>query len=352
MKADRTLSISSVATSSTYVEQVIDTIGYGRFQYWLLLLCSVGYFAVCAELLVVVFIQSELMKEFNLTPTRYAIFPFLTSLLSMISSTAFGYLSDRFGRKWPFVITLLISAVAGIASAFAWSFWSVVLFRCIVAIGLGGLSSLDYLIYVEFTPESRRGLYSTVVFVGGCLGVLYLAGVNLCDLSFSGIPQWRVLLILAAAPLLPAGLLRWYFRCETPRYLMARRKVSEAHTVLLHMADENQCERGTVPDLDEFTARTEEEFSNGKSGISDTDQLGFLEALRDIYNGEEFLRVTLPLCFIWLLQATAYWGLTLFLPGFLVESGLDANFTIFLMVLCELPGAATIAFMLKKLSMS
>ncbi|KAF4698858.1 hypothetical protein FOZ62_028934 [Perkinsus olseni] len=351
MVESRSASISSVATSATYVEQVIDHIGYGKFQYWLLLLCSVGYFAVCAELLVVVFIQGGIMKEYNLSQTDYAFFPFLTSLLSMLSSTLFGYLSDRIGRKWPFVVTLLISGLAGIASAFSWSFWSLVMFRCIVAIGLGGLSSLDYLIYVEFTPESHRCLYSTVVFVGGCIGVLYLAGVNLADLSFSNIPQWRVLLILAAAPLIPTGILRWYFRCETPRYLMSRRKVSEAHKVLLHMAEENKCDEHTVPGLDEFTVRAEEEVVD-KSSSAESKKLGFFEALGDIYHGEEFARATLPLCFIWLLQATAYWGLTLFLPGFLVESGLNPNFTLFLMVLCELPGTAVIAYMLKKMSMS
>ncbi|KAF4649811.1 hypothetical protein FOL46_001484, partial [Perkinsus olseni] len=350
MAESRQISVSSAAIPS-YIEALIDNIGYGRFQYWLLLLCSVGYFAVCSELLVVVFIQGQVMREYGLTPTRYAFFPFLTSLLSMISSMIFGYLSDRIGRKWPFVVTLLISGLAGIASAFSWSFWSLVMFRCIVAIGLGGLSSLDYLIYVEFTPESRRCLYSTVVFVGGCLGVLYLAGVNLADLSFSNIPHWRVLLILAAAPLIPTGILRWYFRCETPRYLMSRRKVSEAHKVLLHMAEENKCDVGAVPPLDEFTSRAEEEFVNKLSPL-EAARLGFLEAFGDIYHGEEFARATLPLCFIWLLQATAYWGLTLFLPGFLVESGLNPNFTLFLMVLCELPGTAVIAYMLKKMSMS
>ncbi|EER01836.1 facilitative glucose transporter, putative [Perkinsus marinus ATCC 50983] len=351
MAGTRSDSISSVVTTDTYVERVIDNIGYGKFQYWLLVLCSVGYFAICAELLVVVFIQGEIMEEYHLSQTGYAFFPFLTSLLSMISSTLFGYLSDCIGRKWPFVITLLISALAGIASAFSWSFWSLVMFRCIVAIGLGGLTSLDYLVYVEFTPQSRRCLYSTVVFIGGCLGVLYLAGVNLVNLSFSGIPQWRVLLILAAAPLLPTGILRWYFRCETPRYLMSRRKLSEAHMVLVHMAKENKCDSATVPPLDEFTCRAQEE-AVGKVSSSESEKLGFFEALGKIYHGEEFARATIPLCLIWLLQATAYWGLTLFLPGFLVESGLNPNFTLFLMVLCELPGTAVIAVLLKKMSMS
>ncbi|KAF4648321.1 hypothetical protein FOZ61_002867, partial [Perkinsus olseni] len=275
----------SAVISSTYVERVIENIGYGRFQYWLLLLCSVGFFAVCGETLVVIFIQVQVMREYGLTPTKYAFLPFPTSLLSMISSALFGYLSDRCGRKWPFVVTLLISGLAGIASAFSWSFWSLVMFRCIVAIGLGGLLSLDFLIYVEFTPESRRCLYSTVVFVGGCIGVLYLAGVNLADLSFSNIPQWRVLLILAAAPLIPTGILRWYFRCETPRYLMSRRKVSEAHKVLLHMAEENKCDEHTVPGLDEFTVRAEEEVVD-KSSSAESKKLGFFEALGDIYHGE------------------------------------------------------------------
>ncbi|KAF4656229.1 hypothetical protein FOL47_009095 [Perkinsus chesapeaki] len=291
MRVERSISSSSVTSSSNYVEDIIDAIGYGRFQYCLLLLCSSGYFALYADLPVFVFIQSGLMEEYNLTPTTYAIFPFLASFVGMLSSTAFGYISDRYGRKWPSIATIFLTALGGMVSSFAWSFWSLIMFRMIVAMALGGICALDYVVYVEFTPESRRGFYSTVIFIGGCLGVVYLAGVNLFDLSFAGVSQWRVLLVLAAVPLIPTGVACWYFRCETPRYLMSRRKVAEAHAVLSRMAKANHCPPGTVPDLDEFIARTDEDFVEGKSGTSGTGELGFFEALREIYHGDEFLRV-------------------------------------------------------------
>src|SRR5487761_1713348 len=51
---------------------------------------------------------------------------------------AFGYLTDRFGRKRLFLVTVAIYATATVATGLAWNFASFALFRFVTGAGIGG----------------------------------------------------------------------------------------------------------------------------------------------------------------------------------------------------------------------
>jgi MFS family permease len=50
----------------------------------------------------------------------------------------FGWLTDRFGRKFVFYVTLLVYLAGVLLTATSWSFWSFAIFRAITGIGIGG----------------------------------------------------------------------------------------------------------------------------------------------------------------------------------------------------------------------
>ena len=50
----------------------------------------------------------------------------------------FGYLTDRFGRKKLFMITLGVYLLFTVATALAWNFWSFMLLRVLAGSGIGG----------------------------------------------------------------------------------------------------------------------------------------------------------------------------------------------------------------------
>src|SRR5205814_5063961 len=50
----------------------------------------------------------------------------------------FGYLTDRFGRKKLFMITLGVYLVFTVSTALAWNFWSFMIFRVLAGSGIGG----------------------------------------------------------------------------------------------------------------------------------------------------------------------------------------------------------------------
>ncbi|HVS85927.1 MAG TPA: MFS transporter, partial [Gaiellaceae bacterium] len=50
----------------------------------------------------------------------------------------FGYLTDRFGRRKLFMVTLGVYLVFTVATALAWNFWSFMIFRVLAGSGIGG----------------------------------------------------------------------------------------------------------------------------------------------------------------------------------------------------------------------
>ena len=57
---------------------------------------------------------------------------------AVIGSLVFGYLTDLWGRKKLFTITLGVYLVAAFLTAFSWDFWSFAVFRFSTGAGIGG----------------------------------------------------------------------------------------------------------------------------------------------------------------------------------------------------------------------
>ena len=69
----------------------------------------------------------------------------------------FGRLTDLFGRKRLFLITLAVYLLATLASGLAWSFWSFAFFRCVCGAGIGGEASAVNSAIDELIPARSRG---------------------------------------------------------------------------------------------------------------------------------------------------------------------------------------------------
>ncbi|CAK0888676.1 unnamed protein product [Prorocentrum cordatum] len=288
------------------VELVLDAVGFGGYQWRVVLLCSAGYFAVCSELLLVVFFEAPLRSKFALTEAEYAWFPFIASLCSFAASIWAGKLVDLYGRRPVFTGSLLLVGGAGLLCSLCASFPALVAMRSLAGMGTGALAVVDYVVFREFAPTRSRGRYLHAIFATGCLGVLYLAALA----AFVQV-GWRCLVVLAALPTLPAGCLRYVQSDETPHYLASRGQHADAYVVLERIGSVNG-NSGRLPQEQELMRAMATEGERGAA----CDRGAPASVLR-LSPG----RVTAPLAAIWLLQSTAYWGLTLFLPEFLVAAG-------------------------------
>ncbi len=69
----------------------------------------------------------------------------------------FGYLTDRFGRRSLFFVTVGIYLTATAATAFSWNFASFGLFRFLTGAGIGGEYTAINSAIQELVPARYRG---------------------------------------------------------------------------------------------------------------------------------------------------------------------------------------------------
>lgn len=93
---------------------------------------------------------------------------------AVVGALLFGWLTDRFGRRLIFNITLGIYLVGVALTAFAWNFYSFALFNIITGLGIGGEYSAINSAIDELIPARLRGRIDLIVngsyWAGAALG--------------------------------------------------------------------------------------------------------------------------------------------------------------------------------------
>src|SRR5262249_10304053 len=88
----------------------------------------------------------------------------------------FGYLTDRFGRRNLFMVTLGLYLAATAATALSWNFASFALFRFLTGAGIGGEYAAINSAIQELVPARFRGRTDLAIngsfWIGAALGAL------------------------------------------------------------------------------------------------------------------------------------------------------------------------------------
>ncbi|HTQ53353.1 MAG TPA: sugar porter family MFS transporter [Bryobacteraceae bacterium] len=150
-----------------------------------------------------------------------------------------GLPGDRWGRRDSLRVMAVLYLVSALGCAFAWDWYSLVFFRFIGGLGIGGSSVLGPMYIAEIAPARWRGrlvgLFQFNVVFGILLAyfsnyVIGLAGFGAAEwrwkLGVSGIPAALFLLMLFGIP-------------RSPRWLVKRRRVAEARDILRLTGEEN-----------------------------------------------------------------------------------------------------------------
>ncbi|MDX6671028.1 MAG: hypothetical protein QOI91_1391, partial [Solirubrobacteraceae bacterium] len=151
-----------------------------------------------------------------------------------VGALIFGQLTDRFGRKRLFMITLLIYLAATVATAFAFAPWYFFLFRFLTGMGIGGEYSAINSAIDELIPARNRGRVDLAIngsyWVGAAIGGL--AALVLLDPSlFPRDVGWR--LAFGAGAILGLGILLVRRHVpESPRWLFIHGREEEAERIV------------------------------------------------------------------------------------------------------------------------
>lgn len=152
---------------------------------------------------------------------------------AITGAVLFGYLTDRFGRKRLFMVTLGLYLTATAATALSWDFWSFAAFRFLTGAGIGGEYTAINSAIQELIPARFRGRTDLAINGSFWLGAALGAGGAIVFLRPGVLPNdwgWRAAFgIGAVLGLGIIGLRR--FIPESPRWLILHARAAEAEKV-------------------------------------------------------------------------------------------------------------------------
>ncbi|KAL8603810.1 hypothetical protein ACOMHN_058545 [Nucella lapillus] len=323
-----------------HLDDILSSLKFGPYQIKLLALVGGGYFAVCAEFMLFVFLSTPAREEWQLAEYEFPWLPFSSGIAGIVGGLVFGTVSDRFGRRLPFIVGMTCVAVFGLASAFANSFPLFIVLRCVVILGTSAFKCVGFVLLLEFLPRERRGTVMVVVTLCGALGAVLVASLAWGLLESLG---WRWFVATCAVPAWLVLVMTLCVLQETPRFLFASGQPEKGMRVLRDIASRNKASFADGEMLFPPNCTTEQQQQQQQ-------QRQHRGNLRHLFTAP-FLRKTVTLSSVSFLQATGYWGVTTYLPEYLTSLGVNPYLNMFSVFIGEVPGLVLAMFLIEKRSL-
>ena len=180
-----------------------------------------------------------LRQTFQLSPGMLGITVASALWGTVIGSMLAGFPGDRLGRRDSLRLMAILYFVSALGCAAAWNWPSLVAFRFIGGLGIGGSSVLGPMYIAEIAPAKLRGRLVGLFQFNVVFGILVAYFSNyLIGLQGFGVSEWRWELGVTA---IPAALffLMLFGIPRSPRWLVKKGRVAEARNVLQMTGEEN-----------------------------------------------------------------------------------------------------------------
>jgi MFS family permease len=158
---------------------------------------------------------------------------------AVVGALLFGWMTDRFGRRLVFYVTLIVYLAGVLLSATSWDFWSFALFRAITGFGIGGEYAAINSAIDELIPANFRGRVDLIVNGSFWLGAAAGSGASLLFLDPNILPLnlgWRLGFAVGGVLGLGILLLRRYVP-ESPRWLVTHGYSRRAEETVAEIED-------------------------------------------------------------------------------------------------------------------
>jgi SHS family lactate transporter-like MFS transporter len=161
------------------------------------------------DFFIVTFVVKDIADEFHQSRVSVLFAITLTLMLRPLGALIFGTIADRFGRRGPLMINILIYSALELLSGFAPNFTIFLFLRALYGIAMGGEWGVGAALALESMPAEARGFFSGVLQEGYATGYLIAAIVFFLVEPHFG---WRAMFFVGAAP----ALLVVYIRSQVP----------------------------------------------------------------------------------------------------------------------------------------
>jgi MFS family permease len=294
------------------LDEVLDSIPQGLFQFRLLVMCGLALMADAMEVSLLSFISDCAGAEWDLSSSQKATVVSVVFAGQLVGSFCWGSFADYYGRRLAFIMVSIVVSVGGFVSAFAPSYMWLVIFRAVVGFGVGGLI-VPYDLLAELSPCSHRGQSLLFTEYFWSFGSLSVAGVAWAVLSTYG---WRALTLATAVPVSISSLICLLYLPESPRWLLAEGKIPEAEQVLRDAARVNGVE------LPPFTLIEETNTMHGEQSEKDGSDC---VRITELFDTPKMRKVSMPLATVWFLFGFTYYGLIVFISRIYVVKPEDGG---------------------------
>jgi putative MFS transporter len=248
---------------------------------------------------------------------------------SLCGSLVLGRLADRIGRRAIFQYSILWYAAFTAVTALAWGPWSVMTFRFLAGLGLGGMLVVDPSMLTEYLPPQRRGRLLVFLDFWWPVGLLMATGLSYIFLGPTfdrfGDWSWRYLFLAASFPAFLAFVARRTLP-ESPYFLARQGRTKEAAEVLTEIT-------GRPVEETEFSAPEETRSS-----------------MRELFDVKLRSRAATT-ALIWIALNISYYGLFLWLP-FVLQGEKSFHVNVYLLLtlsaLSQFPGYAAAIWLVER----
>src|SRR6266567_9270004 len=194
------------AVAGRDVEEVLRAGGLSSFHRKAILVTGVAWTFVAMEILLVGFVAPVFAGLWHLNGVMLGLVNSAALAGSLVGSLVLGRTSDRIGRRRIFQLSILWYAIFTACTALSWGPWSVMTFRFLAGLGLGGMLVVDPSMLAEYLPPQRRG--RLLVFLDfwwpvGLLLATFLSWIFIGH-DVGGSNSWRWLFLAASFPALLA----------------------------------------------------------------------------------------------------------------------------------------------------
>ena len=173
-----------------------------------------------------------LTRQFSLTPFSLG-FTVASALIgTIIGSIVVGKPADSLGRRGVLFVLAILYFVSALGCALAWGWWPFMISRFVGGLAVGGASVVSPMYIAEISPAKYRGRLVAITQFNIVLGILlaYLSNYVIGSLDL-GANECRWMFGVMAIPS-AAFFFLLFLTPQSPRWLLAKQRVSEAREVL------------------------------------------------------------------------------------------------------------------------
>lgn len=247
------------------------------------------------DALAIAYALPVLITEFSLTPGMIGLVISIGFFGQLIGALCSGFLAERIGRLNTTIITVLVFSLMSFGVALSWSFSSLLVFRFLQGLGLGGEVPVAASYINEITKAHKRGrfvLLYELVFSVGLMAVAILGYFVIPTLG------WQSIFVIGGIPALLV--------------LYMRRNLPESPRWLAEVGRDEEAERNTAYIEEQVRQRTHSELP--EPNVVPTPERLAATRVGELFRGI-YRKRTLVVWGLWFTSYLAFYGIGTWVPS-------------------------------------